>query len=315
VKKLVIVGLVAVLLALAIAPSIALAKAKTGDAGKSNVAHLLLFEKDPVSFEIIDGGAWGKMTYNQSGSELCLNFNGHGLEAGTDYTLIYYPDPWPGNGLICLGSGTANNGGQVHIKSCTDTGDLPICCDPMITSDLRGAKIWLVQSADVDCTKAKMIGWNPTEYLFEYDLITFDDTDVATLCLYEKDANWDIVPGGACGTMVYNESGDMLDLDLSACGLQAGKDYTLIYYPDPWPGNGLMCLGSETADAAGCLTIDPGPQNTGDLPIAGDTNPGAKIWLVLSADVDCPNAKMIGWNQSDYLYEYDLITFDDTDVP
>lgn len=40
-----------------------------------------------------------------------------------------------------------------------------------------GAKIWLVLSDDVDCTAANMIGWNPIEYLFEYDLISFDDTD------------------------------------------------------------------------------------------------------------------------------------------
>jgi hypothetical protein len=314
-KKLLFVGLICALLAMAIVPAVALAAAKTGDAGKSNTAHLLLFEKDPGNWEIVEKGARGKMVYNQSGPELCLNFNGHDLEPGGDYTLIYYPDPWPGDGLICLGQGVANKGGELSIKSCKDTDDLPVCCDPENTSGQYGAKIWLVLSADVDCDKAKMVGWNPSEYLFEEDLIMFDDTDVDTLCLYEKDANWDIVPGGACGTMVYNASGDELDVKLNACGLTANKDFTLIYYPDPWPGDGLICLGSATTDAAGCLTIDPAAQDIGtDLPIATDTNPGAKIWLVLSADVDCPNAKMVGWNASEYLFEFDLITYDDTDA-
>jgi len=36
------------------------------------------------------------------------------------------------------------------------------------------AKIWLVLSDDVS---DQMTGWNPTEYLFEYDFVTFDDTD------------------------------------------------------------------------------------------------------------------------------------------
>jgi hypothetical protein len=40
-----------------------------------------------------------------------------------------------------------------------------------------GAKIWLIKTSDVDCDMACMIGWDPTEYLFEYDLINFDDTD------------------------------------------------------------------------------------------------------------------------------------------
>ena len=57
-----------------------------------------------------------------------------------------------------------------------DTGDLPTEAD---IND--GAKIWLVASMDVECgddvTQAQMVGWAPEEYLFEYDLITFDDTD------------------------------------------------------------------------------------------------------------------------------------------
>jgi len=151
-----------------------LARGKTGQAGKSNIGHLYLVEKDPESWEIIEDGAWGKMKYNLKGPEFQFVFNGHGLEPGVEYTLIYYPDPWPGSGLICLGTGTANMGGNVHIAGSVDTGDLPAGGD-----ENDGAKIWLVLSDDVDCNNnnSKMIGWNPTEYLFEYDLITFDYTD------------------------------------------------------------------------------------------------------------------------------------------
>ena len=42
--------------------------------------------------------------------------------------------------------------------------------------DLRGAKIWLVLNDDI--VGGSMSGWNPTEYLFEYDLITYDDTKI-----------------------------------------------------------------------------------------------------------------------------------------
>jgi len=147
----------------------AMAKGKNGQAGKSNVGHLYLFQKDPSDWTIVEDGAWGKMKYNLSGPEFDFVFNGHGLEPYANYTLIYYPDPWPGNGLKCLGAGLVNEDGNIHIMGSVDTGDLPSTEDQNL-----GAKIWLVLSDDVNCQDAYMDGWNPTSYLFEYDLITFD---------------------------------------------------------------------------------------------------------------------------------------------
>ena len=142
-------------------------------AGKSQVSHLYLYEKDPVTWDIISNGSWGKMKYRLSGEEFEFVFNGHKLTARQDYTLIYYPDPWPGEGLICLGNSTANEEGDIHIAESVDTGDLPSEGD-----ENEGAKIWLVLSSDVDCENSKMIGWNPTEYLFEHNLINFSKAPV-----------------------------------------------------------------------------------------------------------------------------------------
>ncbi|HUV93264.1 MAG TPA: hypothetical protein VMX14_00350, partial [Anaerolineae bacterium] len=147
---------------------------RSGEAGKSNVAHLYLHEKDPSNWEIVEDGAWGKMKYNLSGSEFCFLFNGHGLEPNTAYSLIYYADPWPGDhpGAL-IAEGTTNGGGNINLAGSQDLAmDLP---DPADENYSNGAKIWLVLSSDYD--GAKMVKWNPTEYLFEYDLITFDDTD------------------------------------------------------------------------------------------------------------------------------------------
>jgi hypothetical protein len=118
-------------------------------------------------------------------------FNGHGLEAGSDYTLIYYPDPWPGNGLICLGSGTANKGGEVHIAESPEIDFLPVVLDDNFPD---GAKIWLVLSADVDCIAQEMIGWNPKEYLFEDDLIQFNEGDQFISDEFTFSANSDLLP-------------------------------------------------------------------------------------------------------------------------
>jgi hypothetical protein len=147
-------------------------KGPNGQAGNSNIAHLYLYEKDPDTWIIKEDGAWGKMKYNLSGEMFEFIFNGHGLEAGFDYTLIYYPDPWPGNGLICLGNGTANKGGEVHIAAeSRDIDFLPVVLDDNFPD---GAKIWLVLTKDVGCDAQVMVGWQPTEYLFEHDLIQFN---------------------------------------------------------------------------------------------------------------------------------------------
>jgi hypothetical protein len=75
---------------------------------------------------------------------------------GTTYELIIYKDPWPGDDSVLLGTGIADEDGNVHIK-----GDISLG-----TED----KIWLVVDADFDeAQPTKMIGWNPADYLFEYD--------------------------------------------------------------------------------------------------------------------------------------------------
>ena len=148
---------------------------------KYYIGHLYLFEKDPLTWERVPEGAWGKMLYKLWYDKFYFVFNGHGLAPNETYMLIYYPDPWPGNGLIPLGIGIANVGGNLNISGkLADVCDLPADYDENFG---YGAKIWLVLASDVDLTgeRPKMIGWSPEEYLFEYNLITFDNTT----CGYE----------------------------------------------------------------------------------------------------------------------------------
>jgi len=288
-------------------------------AGKSNIGHLYLFEKDPETWEPIKGGAFGKMTYRLEWSSFRFVFNGHRLEPDLSYTLIYYPDPWPGNGLICLGEGVADEYGDVHIQNEVDTGSLPAEWDDNYGD---GAKIWLVASDDVDCDMEYMIGWNPTEYLFEYQLMSFTQTEgdggpsnVGHLNLFAKDPEtWEIIEGGPWGRMRFDLSGPEFDFVFNGHLLEPDRSYTLLYYPDPWPGNGLICLGEGMVKEEGDIHIK-GQVNTGSLPAPGDDNfgHGAKIWLVSTADVDCDMQYMVGWNPTEYLFEYDLISFTDTD--
>jgi hypothetical protein len=154
-----------------------------------------------------DKGRWGKLNYSLWGDTFKFSFSGRGLPPEANYTLIYYPDKWPGNGLICLGSGQATPAGEKgkgrgkgksHVQCGQEGGNiqihgdvdiktsLPIVDDanykPIDPSGAVGAKIWLVLSDDVQCAPSTdivpipphMIKWNPTEYLFEYNLIVFE---------------------------------------------------------------------------------------------------------------------------------------------
>lgn len=172
-KKNVFVLAVVVVLISLLTFSTALAAGKNGVSGKSNVGHVYLYEKTPMStgaWPIVEGGAWGKMNYKLFEDTLDFVFNGHELPIGQEYTLIAYKEPWPGVGLIILGSGSSNEYGDVHIMG--TSGALPVSSYPTDTSDEYtgcGTKIWLVLAADV--TAGGMVGWRPDAYLFEGDLI------------------------------------------------------------------------------------------------------------------------------------------------
>lgn len=201
---------------------------ENGHWGESNKGHLKLYQKivptyavcldpsDPaVSYPypcspvndqdpnwiIPLRGARGKLEYRFSGPIFYFEFEGHRLEPGQSYTLIYYPDNWfSGSGLIHLGSDVADKHGNVQIRGSLDIGSLPALYDdncikmldenenpildengnPICDKNLSGAKIWLVLSGDI-CFRGfyapYMIGWNPDKYLFEDRLITFDSPE------------------------------------------------------------------------------------------------------------------------------------------
>lgn len=164
-KNQLIIGLIAVILATS---TIALA-VKPESAGKSPVEQLYLWAKDPVSWEIIDG-AWGKMTYNTANEKFI--FNGHQLTPYADYQLINYAregSEWPPT-INCLGMGTADEYGDVHIMGSIVYEDLGYDTTPDTGSE-DGYKIWLVPSASADCDGNLLVGWDPADYLFENNLI------------------------------------------------------------------------------------------------------------------------------------------------
>ena len=102
-KKLMLVLALAAAFALMVAP--VYAKGNSGQAGKSNVAHLYL---DPYGEDPSEPYAWGKVKYNLTGATLDFVFNGYELIPG-EYYAIY-------SKRKLLGLAMANEFGDVHIK-------------------------------------------------------------------------------------------------------------------------------------------------------------------------------------------------------
>ena len=124
-------------------------------AGPGPTTHGLVLENKTASWDPIIDGRWGLLTWDGTGA---FDFSGHGLTAGTSYTLIYYPEPqttwpWP---VTPLDTDTAAGDGTISLS-----GSLP--------ASLSGIKIWLVESTDI--VGGSMSGWDPSKYLFESNLI------------------------------------------------------------------------------------------------------------------------------------------------
>jgi hypothetical protein len=139
------------------------------------------------------------------------------------------------------------------------------------------------------------------------------------LYLYEKTPvegrAWTIVEHGSWGkmTMIFHK----MFFVFNGHKLVADTHYTLISYKEPgttWPATDCVILGTGTANAGGNVHImgvmprlvyNEYPTLTSDEYQLGEGQRGAKIWLVLSSDMN--GTTLEGWNPAGYLFEGNLI--------
>jgi hypothetical protein len=184
----------AVVTSLASVPAVA--AGKSGVSGKSVNAHLYLYQKDPATWTVVSKGAWGDLQYKTAGPTFNFVFNGKKLAKSKEYCLIYYADfaerytIWGGNNPGALiARGFANKAGNLHLAGSVNLNlDLPDLADanaslfdyslpPDNYKHVHGAKLWLVPADCYDAAAFKVTTWAPESFLFESDLITYDDTD------------------------------------------------------------------------------------------------------------------------------------------
>jgi hypothetical protein len=137
------------------------AGAAQGINAKNRAVHLYLFEKDPSTWDVVAGGAWGIMSYQLPDGSTNVEkfaFSGHHLAPDKGFSLIYNPDPWPGRNFVLLGKGMSDATGELHFAGGFNF-------DGIFFGDEPATRFRLVLSSDVGTSQ--LTGWNPAEYLFE----------------------------------------------------------------------------------------------------------------------------------------------------
>jgi len=128
-------------------------------------------EQNPT---IVHGdGIQGVLTYGVRDSKFNFSFSGKAPLANTDYTLIFYPEPWStpsGSGwpgpVIILGTAHSDGSGNVGISSTSVE----------LNQNIQNMKVWLVKSADLSGNS--FIAWNGNDYLFELGMMDYYDSDL-----------------------------------------------------------------------------------------------------------------------------------------
>jgi len=175
------------------------------------------------------------------------------------------------------------------------------------------------------------------EYVDASDAVT--TTYFAKLELDNKDADWEpISEDDMQATLTFDLVSPSFNYKLDAAGLQPSTAYSLIYYADKqdrfvdWGGaNPGVLIATGTSNSAGGLVIEGNKDIEMDLVDLTDWNAnpdpdycdrnngfdsyqlcsGAKIWLVPSSDYNVGTKKLTAWDPSEYLFETDLVGYDD----
>ena len=150
-----------------------------GQSGKSQVAHTNFLPAVQATGLPAEADDWARMMYFWVGSTFDFVLNAHKLEPATQWTLVAVAGDGTG---ICLGAGTANGGGQLHILGSVDPeANFPTDLDPFAprTEETVDATVQLIPTATVDCTTGVITPGEGNMLVSSFG-VRFVDVDVLT---------------------------------------------------------------------------------------------------------------------------------------
>ncbi len=144
------------------------------DGGTGMATNLLVHKSGDPDWTILTGpqlgGAYATLTYWQSGPTFRFRIDAQSLPPNSTYVLVQFNDPWPGTPAEDLATVLTDVNGDIALG----------WTEYELNRDLLTGepKIWLVPDGHVDTTQDQFTQYVPAEYLFETDLLSFDDTDI-----------------------------------------------------------------------------------------------------------------------------------------
>lgn len=162
--------------------------------------ELKLENKDTTTWVVKSDSTEATLKYDLISSTFNYRLEAKGLQATTEYALIYYADKqnrfvnWGGDnpGAVIVTFTTDGSGYKLISGSQNIDMNLPQLSDWNIDPSpdycnngwdhynlCGGAKIWLVPKADYN-DGTKKLAWNPANYLFETDMIDYTDSSISS---------------------------------------------------------------------------------------------------------------------------------------
>ncbi|WP_035056936.1 hypothetical protein [Desulfuromonas sp. TF] len=144
-------GILLAAVLMAVSASVVLPAVARGASGEKT---LMLHAKDPGTWQIIEGGAAGRLIYDVDNGN--FSFSAWGLGAETAYALVRHAND-PAEGRI-LAQGVSGQEGALELSGSWQSWTMKICLVP--ASDLS-----------IDGDQARLTDWHPERYLFEYKIL------------------------------------------------------------------------------------------------------------------------------------------------
>ena len=165
----------------------------------TSAASVDIVHKDTTTWNEIDSAGLLEYTMPCTGEVMTYNFTivePSNMSANTSYSLVFYsrtnvgtwnPDTvWNNQNTSLIISGITDGSGDLVLTGTFDfslhgQGLENINDSKDYNGLVRGAKVWLVPSADYNSTQSKITSWNPTNFLFETELVSCTDNGTQTV--------------------------------------------------------------------------------------------------------------------------------------